>query len=125
MRMLEGNRSSRYSVYLPGMDDIGPGIRENGLIVQDSPNNILFARKFENFPDSVGVLDASILRMNRSSVDQRSYYSGEHRRHYIKLHALMDPNGMVMTTHDKKLFDVSWSLSSSRKRSAELRGRSK
>lgn len=52
-------------------------------------------RTFDNFPQAIGALDATLIRVTRpsNSIDAREYLSGKHRAYGIRLQVLTAPDG--------------------------------
>lgn len=55
-------------------------------------------RKFVNYKRAVGALDATLISITKPSVtsENRSHYSGKHKRHGIKLQVLAAPDGICI-----------------------------
>jgi hypothetical protein len=71
--------------------------------------------KFEEFTDADAIADASPVFISRPRRNQHHYYSGEYKRHCVKVQVLILPDGQCIhlskvyrgRTHDKAIFDSS------------------
>jgi hypothetical protein len=90
------------------------------VFLPDHADNVDCAKTFENFLTVFGIVDASPAFINQPTRHQGQYYSGKYKRHYIKVKALVFPNGQCVhlsqvfrgSTHDKATFDASGLLES-------------
>ena len=73
---------------------------------------VLNHQQFENFPNCLGAVDASVQRIHRPENDQRRWYSGKHKCHCIKVQAMVSPSGLLVdltgpvcgSVHDLELY---------------------
>ena len=70
---------------------------------------------FENFPNAICAIDASVQEISRPRQNQKQWYSGKHKKHCIKVQAAVGPKGLLMdvrgpvpgSIHDFHLFEAS------------------
>ena len=65
------------------LDAFDPIIEEKFLSKQI--DEIIPETDFEIHPEAFGIVDASIIRINRPKNGQRAFYSGKHRTHCVKI----------------------------------------
>jgi hypothetical protein len=72
-------------------------------------------RRFTEFPQAFGIVDASPVYIRRPGKNQKKYYSGKYKRHCVKIQAFVNADGRCLhlsqvskgAGHDKRLFDAS------------------
>jgi len=74
-------------------------------------------RKFLNFPNAIGAVDSSIIKIRRpeNNEEQKKFYSGKHKKHCIKFQCIVNPDGICIhysgiypgKKHDVKIFEQS------------------
>lgn len=77
-------------------------------------------RQFDNYPEAVGACDVSLIPIHSSKNHkiEEKYYSTKHKRHGIKLQAIVDPDGICIdakcgypgSMHDLRVFRVAKTL---------------
>ena len=77
-------------------------------------------RQFDNFPEAIGACDASLIPIHSFNKEtQKQFYSVKHKRHGIKLQAIVDPDGICIdakcgypgSMHDLTIFRAAKTLS--------------
>lgn len=66
--------------------------------IPNKPLNYVPTRSFDNFPQAVGALDATLIPVSRplNPRKARKYLSGKHRKYGIRLQVLVAPDGHVI-----------------------------